>query len=84
MSSPVPGPRLMLRPGLIPVRRDTTHLQVGLTPPLRVLLPDAPAVRRLLRPSLATLPVLSYSELAGCSQIRALGTVVPPTMAVPS
>ncbi|GAA1874065.1 flagellar biosynthesis protein FlhA [Lapillicoccus jejuensis] len=42
------------------------------------------AVRRLLRPSLPTLPVLSYSELAGCSQIRALGTVVPPTMAVPS
>jgi hypothetical protein len=37
-----------LRPGLVVVRRDDRHLQVGLEPPRRVVLPDLPAVRRLL------------------------------------
>ena len=37
-----------LRPGLVVVRRDDRHLQVGLEPPRRVVLPDLPDVRRLL------------------------------------
>jgi len=38
----------MLRPGLHVVRRDDDHLQVGLDPPWRVVVPDDPGVRRLL------------------------------------
>ena len=46
----VPGlpDRPALRPGLCVVRRDDRHLQVGLEPPHRVVVPDAPEVRRLL------------------------------------
>ena len=34
-----------------------------------------PAVRRLVRPSLHQLPVLSYSELIGADQVRSVGVV---------
>ncbi|MDN4163578.1 TOMM precursor leader peptide-binding protein [Nocardioides abyssi] len=37
-----------LRPGLVVARRDDGHLQVGLDPPTRVVLPDSPEVRRVL------------------------------------
>ncbi len=37
-----------LRPGLHVVRRDDHHLQVGVDPPWRVVVPDRPGVRRLL------------------------------------
>lgn len=37
-----------LRPGLVVARRDDGHLQVGLDPPRRVVLPDSPEVRRVL------------------------------------
>ncbi len=37
-----------LRPGLHVVRRDDRHLQVGLDPPWRLVVPDEPEVRRLL------------------------------------
>jgi hypothetical protein len=37
-----------LRPGLAVVRRDPRHLQVGIDPPRRVVLPDEPGVRRTL------------------------------------
>ncbi|MGY2702539.1 hypothetical protein ACVW2K_002123 [Nocardioides sp. HB32] len=37
-----------LRPGLHVVRRDDRHLQVGVDPPWRVVVPDHPGVRRLL------------------------------------
>jgi hypothetical protein len=37
-----------LRPGLVVVRRDPRHLQVGIDPPRRVVLPDEPEVRRTL------------------------------------
>lgn len=37
-----------LRPGLHVVRRDDDHLQVGVDPPWRLVLPDRPDVRRLL------------------------------------
>jgi hypothetical protein len=40
--------RPVLRPGLRVYRRDDTHLQVGIDEP-RVVLPDSPGVRRLLR-----------------------------------
>jgi hypothetical protein len=38
----------LLRPGLHVVRRDDRHLQVGVDPPWRVVLPDEPEVHRLL------------------------------------
>ena len=37
-----------LRPGLHAVRRDDHHLQVGIDPPWRLVVPDEPDVRRLL------------------------------------
>jgi len=37
-----------LRPGVHVVRRDATHLQVGVDPPARVVVADGPEVRRLL------------------------------------
>ena len=40
--------RPVLRPGLRVVRRDDDHLQVGLSPAHRVVLPDVAAVRGLL------------------------------------
>jgi len=48
---PVPAglpARPALRPGLRVVRRDDRHLQVGIDPPLRVIVPDEAPVRRLL------------------------------------
>jgi len=38
----------LLRPGLHVVRRDDRHLQVGVDPPWRLIVPDQPDVRRLL------------------------------------
>ncbi|MBA2953848.1 hypothetical protein GON03_05925 [Nocardioides sp. MAH-18] len=38
----------LLRPGLHVLRRDDRHLQVGLDPPWRLVVPDEPDVRRLL------------------------------------
>ena len=40
--------RVRLRPGAAVLRRDSTSVQVGLDPPARAVLPDSPAVRRLL------------------------------------
>ena len=40
--------RPVLRPGLRVVRRDDRHLQVGIDPPHRLVVPDSPDVRRLL------------------------------------
>ncbi|MDP2774785.1 MAG: hypothetical protein Q8O61_14630, partial [Nocardioides sp.] len=47
---PIPGlpERPALRPGLAVARHDATHLQVGLDPPHRVVVPDLPEVRRVL------------------------------------
>jgi hypothetical protein len=39
---------MQLRPGLHVVRRDDDHLQVGIDPPWRLVVPDEPDVRRLL------------------------------------
>lgn len=38
----------LLRPGLHVVRRDDQHLQIGLDPPWRLVVPDQPDVQRLL------------------------------------
>jgi flagellar biosynthesis protein FlhA len=40
------------------------------------------ALRRLLRPSLYQLPVLSYQELVGAATVRSVGVVSPDRMAV--
>ena len=40
------------------------------------------AVRRMLRPSLHQLPVLSYQELVGATTVRSVGVVSPDRMAV--
>jgi len=40
------------------------------------------ALRRLLRPSLHSLPVLSYQELVGAATVRSVGVVSPDRMAV--
>lgn len=47
------GPLTRLRPGLHVVRRDDRHLQVGLDPPWRLVVPDRPEVQRLLDDLLA-------------------------------
>ena len=47
-SEPDPRPRAHLRPGLRVVARGREHLQVGLHPDRRVLLPRTPAVERTL------------------------------------
>lgn len=47
-----------LRPGLHVVRRDDDHLQVGVDPPWRLVLPDRPDVRRLLDDLAAGRPAL--------------------------
>src|SRR3954465_2514765 len=38
----------LLRPGLHVVRRDDRHLQIGLDPPWRLVVPDEPDVQRVL------------------------------------
>lgn len=40
--------RPILRPGLHVVRRDDGHLQIGVDPPHRLVVPDVPDVRRML------------------------------------
>ncbi|MDQ2756710.1 MAG: flagellar biosynthesis protein FlhA [Actinomycetota bacterium] len=41
-----------------------------------------PALRRLLRASISGLPVLSYQELVGCTQVRSVGVVSLAAMAL--
>ncbi len=53
---PDPPRRPVLRPGLRVVRRDDRHLQLGLHPPERVVLPDVPPVRALLSQLAAATP----------------------------
>lgn len=48
MGKPLQG-RLRWRPGVHVIRRDAQHLQVGIDPPRRVIVPDSPAVRAALR-----------------------------------
>lgn len=77
---PSRSPSLSLRPGLTAVRRDDGHLQVGIDPPLRVVLRDQPDVRRVLdalrrgkspAPGPTTTAVLRALDAAGALVVRA-------------
>lgn len=56
-----------LRPGVVVVRRDDRHLQLGLEPPHRVVLPDVPEIRDLVdalerqRPIRASAPRVAHA-----------------------
>ncbi|MCW2795215.1 hypothetical protein [Nocardioides sp.] len=67
--TPPPAPaelpdRPALRPGLHVVRRDDRHLQVGVDPPYRLVVPDRPDVRRLLDDLAAGRPPAPSSDTA--------------------
>src|SRR5919107_2167171 len=73
MSSPPTAPApMMLRPGLHVVRRDDDHLQVGVDPPWRVVVPDLPEVRRLLGAVTAGRPAVPDTPAAHRA-LQALG-----------
>ncbi len=75
----------LLHPGLHVVRRDDHHLQVGLEPPWRLVLPDDPDVRRVLA-ELAAGVTPTPSTVAGhraWRDLRAAGMVVSPAPAGP-
>jgi hypothetical protein len=67
--------RPALRPGLRVVRRDDRHLQVGIDPPLRVIVPDDAAVRRLLDDLSAGRPSPMAAPSAGPAAVRCLETL---------
>ncbi len=67
MAEPVRG-RLRWRPGVHVVRRDAAHLQVGIDPPRRAVVPDRPAVRAALR----ALPALDRADPEARAVLRAL------------
>ncbi len=82
------GPQLVLDPDvgqslitqLAQLGREAEDTNVR---PVLVCAPQIrPAVRRLLRPSMPGLPVLSYQELVGCSQVRSVGVVSMAAMAL--
>lgn len=70
LDPPLPRPagrlphRLTLRPGLRVVRRDERHLQIGIDAPLRLVVSDDPAVRRLLEELRLARPVAPASPAA--------------------
>lgn len=69
--------RYRLRPGYVVVRRDESHVQVGVDPPYRVLLPDTADVRRLLTDLVAgraTMPTTLTARRA-LGDLRAAGLV---------
>src|SRR4051794_5969992 len=70
--------RPRLRPGLHAVRRDSQHLQVGLDPGDRVVLPDSESTRRLLADlEAARRPELEEPAVRGwCLELVERGLVV--------
>ncbi|MFL6004249.1 MAG: TOMM precursor leader peptide-binding protein [Nocardioides sp.] len=70
--------RPRLRPGLRAVRRDGRHLQVGLDPDDRLVLPDTESTRRLLADlEAARRPALEESAVRGwCRELMERGLVV--------
>ena len=88
---PIPGlpERPQLRPGLAVARHDATHLQVGLDPPHRVVVPDQPEVRRLLDAVAAgdPLPGLDATSWTALHALTRAGTLVEaggPRLAAPA
>lgn len=84
---------LRLRPGYVAVRRDDTHLQVGIDPPRRAVLRDTADVRRLLTdlaagratrpvPSRTTLPVLRALDALMAADLVAEEASAPPAYGV--
>ena len=64
--------RPTLRPGLRVTRRDDAHLQIGLHPGLRVVLPDRPAVRQMLADlEVGRRPALDDLEVRRCAHALA-------------
>lgn len=84
---------LRLRPGYVAVRRDDTHLQVGIDPPRRAVLRDTADVRRLLTdlaagratrpvPSRTTLPVLRALDALMAADLVVEEASAPPAYGV--
>jgi hypothetical protein len=69
---------MQLRPGLHVVRRDDHHLQVGVDPPWRLVVPDQPDVRRLLADLAADRPTSPETPAAH----RALRSLLAADMLV--
>lgn len=71
-----------LRPGLHVVRRDDDHLQVGVDPPWRVVLPDQPDVRRLLDDLVSGRPARPDSPAAhrALADLHRAGLLVEPAV----
>ena len=67
MGEPVRG-RLRWRPGVYVVCRDAAHLQAGIDPPHRAVVPDRPAVRAALR----ALPAVDEADPEARPALRAL------------
>jgi hypothetical protein len=67
--------RPALRPGLRVVRRDDRHLQVGIDPPLRAIVPDEAPVRRLLEDLSAGDPGRPISRSDSPAAARCLETL---------
>ena len=88
---PIPGlpERPVLRPGLAVARHDATHLQVGLDPPHRVVVPDLPEVRRLLDAvaagdPLPELDATTWTALHALSRTGALVEAGSPRLSAPA
>lgn len=61
---------------LVQLAQLTTDAENQNLRPVLVCAPQIrPALRRLVRPTLDRLPVLSYHELTGTAQVRAVGLV---------
>lgn len=74
-----------LRPGLVVVRRDDRHLQLGLEPPRRALLPDLPEVRWLVETLQRGGPLHAAppGALAALAQLEAADLLMPEPMDSP-
>lgn len=74
-----------LRPGLVVVRRDDRHLQLGLEPPRRALLADLPEVRWLVETLQqgGSLTAAPPGALAALAQLEAADLLVPHPMDAP-
>lgn len=73
----------LLRPGLHLARRDDRHLQVGVDPPWRLVVPDEPDVVRMLADLSAGRPTIPASPAAHrvLAALDAAGMLLDPTAA---